>query len=184
SAKHSFQLLAVFRRQIFHCCPGQCYVRVPRCRNLGQRIKVESDRRRITPHNWPSERFRRAQFRIIPQRLPNDRQHSAARLPATEAFTNVISGWADATWAPCFRRSSSASLGRTPLECSAILPFQLLSDNSRAACAIFESGTQNQTRSASNRAAVPLDARAPTSRASLLTDAKDALRRVTISLML
>src|SRR5205823_10643935 len=86
-----------------------------------------------------------------------------------------ISGCAEATFAPRFRRTCSAALGRTPLECNATLPFQFLSENSRAACTTIESGTQNQTRSASKTARVGIEASEPTSRASFFADAYDLL---------
>jgi hypothetical protein len=62
-----------------------------------------------------------------------------------EPRTNVIKGCADATVAPRRRRAPNSSLVRTPLECSATIPFQLpFVAKTCALEAISRSGTQNQ----------------------------------------
>src|SRR5437588_10379577 len=66
-----------------------------------------------------------------------------------EPDTNVIRGCADATAAPRACNTSSSSLPRTPLECNATFPFQVVTAlKFRAALQISPSGTQHQIKSA------------------------------------
>src|SRR6267154_623495 len=103
--------------------------------------------------------------------MANGTSESGGREPRTK----VINGWTEATVAACLRNTSSASLVRAPLECSATFPFQSAAPiKDRAALAIAPSGTQNQTISACTCERTPAVADAPTSPASRRARRKEA----------